>query len=37
VVVRRVKLSNNGRTDLFYSFGNEFALIAEQHRVARSR
>jgi UDP-N-acetyl-D-mannosaminuronic acid dehydrogenase len=28
-----VKLSNNCHTDLIYSFGNEIALIAEQHRL----
>jgi UDP-N-acetyl-D-mannosaminuronic acid dehydrogenase len=28
-----VKLSNNCHTDLIYSFGNEVALIAEQHHL----
>lgn len=28
-----VKLSNNCHTDLIYSFGNEIALIAEQHGI----
>lgn len=28
-----VKLSNNCHTDLIYSFGNEIALVAEQHGI----
>ncbi|WP_306204081.1 nucleotide sugar dehydrogenase [Actinoplanes sp. RD1] len=28
-----VKLANNCHTDLIYSYGNEIALIAEQHRL----